>query len=530
MYRLIVVDDEKAIRKGICEYIDWEKMCFEVVDSFEDGKETIEFLERNKVDVVLTDIKMAEVSGLELAKYIKEQGLKTKVVIISGYKDFEYARKALKYDVVHYLLKPIRLEEVTEVFHKIAKELDEEKEKERKRNLELEEFNALLPELREQFWITLLVGGLRSKELLIKKKNLLHLALELDKPCCILSIDWELEEHTEKFRKENFHNLIDNIFGGKVEDLISFPVFLAEDILKIIVVTTVNESIQLFEERIKSQIEEKCEIAKVLLKINFKVTIEKIFPDILCMTDYNSSIIENRESENNLEQQKILPEDYKRLTQKYKLLMTVINDGDFEILNDLIETIFYEFHKLPLEKVKKLVIDMFSMLSNKCMKIEIDLWRDIDETLHYQKILETKTLQQLKVQCKDMFHQAMKVVRNKQNANSRHFVDQALIYIKSNYHDDISLENIADKLFLNAAYFSRLFKQYMGMTFTDYLIELRMEKAKELLSLGKYKVYEVSKMVGYKSEKYFFRIFKQYTGYSPTEFYRHTNLNEEAKG
>ena len=97
MYKLIVVDDEKVIRNGICNYIDWEGMGFNVVASFEDGKEAIEYIENNCIDVVLTDIEMAEVSGLELAKYIQEKQSRIKAVIISGYKEFEYARKAVEY-------------------------------------------------------------------------------------------------------------------------------------------------------------------------------------------------------------------------------------------------------------------------------------------------------------------------------------------------------------------------------------------------------------------------------------------------
>ena len=127
MYKLVVVDDEKAIRKGICKYIDWESMGFEVVADFEDGKETIDYIKNNEVDVVLTDIEMAEVSGLELARYIHENNLLLKTVIISGYKEFEYARKAVEYGVEHYLLKPVRLEEVSQVFAKIKNELDERK-------------------------------------------------------------------------------------------------------------------------------------------------------------------------------------------------------------------------------------------------------------------------------------------------------------------------------------------------------------------------------------------------------------------
>ena len=88
MYRLIVVDDEQTIRRGMCNYIDWNAMGFQVAADFEDGKETIEYLESHPVDVIMTDIEMAEVSGLELAKFVWQKKLPVIVVILSGYKEF----------------------------------------------------------------------------------------------------------------------------------------------------------------------------------------------------------------------------------------------------------------------------------------------------------------------------------------------------------------------------------------------------------------------------------------------------------
>ena len=95
MYRLIIADDEKVILKGLRDYIDWKEMGFQVVETFEDGKEALEYIKSNLVDVVLSDIEMAEVSGLELARYISEQKTGHKVVIVSSYKEFEYARRCV---------------------------------------------------------------------------------------------------------------------------------------------------------------------------------------------------------------------------------------------------------------------------------------------------------------------------------------------------------------------------------------------------------------------------------------------------
>ena len=105
-YSLLIADDDDAIRNGMSNYIDWDSMGFYVAASFEDGKEMIEYLEKNHVDVVLTDIQMSENSGLDVARYIFEHHLNTKVIILSGYKEFEYARQAIAYNVEDYVVDP----------------------------------------------------------------------------------------------------------------------------------------------------------------------------------------------------------------------------------------------------------------------------------------------------------------------------------------------------------------------------------------------------------------------------------------
>lgn len=157
----------------------------------------------------------------------------------------------------------------------------------------------------------------------------------------------------------------------------------------------------------------------------------------------------------------------------------------------------------------------------------IDMWKVLNQKVSYQELMQIQDFRGLKEKTKALLKDVTASVEEKRNVSSKKIVEEAIKYMKKHYAEDISLEKIANRFFLNQTYFSRLFKQYTGSTFTDYLIELRMEKAKELLGQGKYKVYEVSQMNGYRSEKYFFRVFKQYTGCSPTEYYRGKKLDEQ---
>lgn len=126
MYQLLIVDDESKIRKGLRSFFPWQEIGFHVVSEAADGLQALEYVENHQVDVVLTDIVMPKMTGIELAQALHKRKHPTKVVFLTGYKEFEYARKALEYGVKQYLVKPTQYKEITEVFEIIRAELDQE--------------------------------------------------------------------------------------------------------------------------------------------------------------------------------------------------------------------------------------------------------------------------------------------------------------------------------------------------------------------------------------------------------------------
>lgn len=528
MYQLVIVDDEYTIRDGMCNYIDWESMGFTVAADFEDGKETIEYLKEHPVDVVLTDIEMAEVSGLELAKYIKESQLPCRVIILSGYREFEYARKAIEYDVEHYILKPIRMDELQSVFANVKEKLDESRRMREQRMGKEKEFQEILPELQEQFWVSILVGGLRGRDSILRKKELLSLDFSMDAPCAIVNVTLEMSPDTNELyyqQRDNRYNLMNNIFGVHNEGLSYYPVYLSADILKVIVTARRECTVEAFDEKLLAQLARKKEAIQTLLTLNMEATVEARFSTITDLAENKYSLQmhaqeSGRSRTGNTRSIRLVQEDYDRLRQKYRLLMEMISDGDFEGLEELVENLIYEFRSFPLEQVKQFMVDMFSMLTSRMMKMGGSFWQDVKEIMDYQRVMEAKDKKRMKEVCLELLKQVIAVMENRQSEVSRNIIDRAAEYMRQNFAGSISLESLADQYYLNPTYFSRMFRQHMGVTFTDYLIELRMERAKELLRQGRYKVYEVSSRVGYTSDKYFCRVFKQYTGQSPTEYSR----------
>ena len=151
MYRIFLVDDEEEVRKGIIRKIQWEHLGFTVVGDAENGEEALEKIEQLEPNVVMTDIRMPYMDGLTLSERIRQKYPSIKILIFSGYDDFEYAHQAIKLNVTEYILKPVNMEELTEILTRVHHNLDEEIEQRRNVDLLRESYKESLPLLREMF-------------------------------------------------------------------------------------------------------------------------------------------------------------------------------------------------------------------------------------------------------------------------------------------------------------------------------------------------------------------------------------------
>lgn len=510
-YKLLVVEDEDTIRESLINFINWESMGFEVDEGVPDGQDAIEYIKCNQVDVVLTDIKMAFVSGLELAKYIHKNYKDILVVILTGYKDFDFAKKAIKYNVSDYILKPIKVDEIENTFDNIKKNLDKRKNK-RKRN---KHYNELLPLMIEQFFTDLMFGVLNDKEKINKKIKLLGLGIDpAISKCGIYQIKCDISKDIEiqsNFGNEEIYLSIYQFIKGKENEISYFPIRKGNNKIYVCALSVKSENVM--NEIISNYFHKKSEQIKSILNIQIEYSHIYTYNNIFHLA--SQSVISAR-----IDKEYLSSSRYEKLQEQSKIFMSYLNKEDFDALNNLISKIIFQFKMIDIEYAKNFIIDLFSMISNNLKESKIYLEVETNGEFSYKKILEMNDLDEINVWCKEMLKKIKNYYSNYKNKHQIDMIKTAKNYIKKNYYQDITLEGVADKVYLSPVYFSRLFKEETGERFIDYLIKIRLEKAKNLLKNSELKVYQISEKIGYKSSKYFSRLFKESTGVTPSEFRR----------
>ena len=525
MYSLIIADDETAIRRGMSNFIDWESLGFEVVADFEDGRDTIDYLKENPVDVVLADIQMIEITGLQVAEYVQDNLPNTNVVIISSHQDFEYARQAVRFHVEHYLIKPIDIEEVKEVFTRIREKLDSRTEKDSLTFKGNEELEKMLPELQSHFFASLLMGIPLSREDLPEKLKALKLPILANAPYAVVNL--MLSNGQDILNEPQIlsgNNFIANIFGNDSGFFFSI-VSLSKEEHRIIFTCTENTDRESFKEKLDSYLDSCIGSVRKLLGLEISYDIESVYGSVFDFEKRKYSI--QAGGSNSGSGEGFDEEAYGRVLHQYRLLMDLIDSGEFNELEKVLDHIFFSYKDLPADQLRHFILNMFTLLSNKYRKMGSDEWELINKELEKKKFYELDSKREMMEACRDILRETRSSFEAKKSDTARNAVTHALEYMRSHYGEQLSLGQLSERYYLNPSYFSRIFKENTGETFTDRLIAIRMEEAMKFLKQGKLKVYEISEQVGYLSEKYFFRVFKQYTGMSPAEYQRSVSLRND---
>ncbi len=488
LYNFIIIDDEISIHEHLLQAFDWSNMGYCHLQSFSDAESTLEWLKdthRINVDLIIADIRLGEMNGLELAEEVKKFMPEVHFVFISAYREFEYAKNAIQIGSFDYIIKPVTYSAVTNTFLKLRELLDREHSE--KVILKQQLFTDILLDSD----LSSITQGILSPSLISQHSgNEIYRLVELD----FINLEDYLKSQL-KYEKESFQVATAHILKEIRGAFFMVPISnLKNGLYAVAISKNLNAQISDFEKYFDSIRRDFSEIFHVECHIYGRSTITDDLYKLREQYVYTNT-------QSNLS------------TSHIKLVDTIIlhiNNGEFDQCEQLVNLLFNENNNMldNLEVLRIAALNLISRLPelNDCIP----------------DITAASTIIRLKEILQNNIRSLERVYTN--NSYILCLIDMALQYIDQHFSEDISLNDVASCVALSPTYFSRYFKQQTGERFMDYLCKVRMEKALVMITDPTLKVYEIANAVGYKSLKHFYKLFRNHTGYTPTK-YRNTILH-----
>ena len=534
LYSIILVDDEEEVRKSIIKQIDWESAGFQVVGDAENGEDALEKIEVLEPDVVLTDIRMPYMDGLTLAEKIRQRYPSTKVVIFSGYDDFEYAQKAIKLNVTEYILKPVNVEELTSILKRIKSNLDEEIEEKRNVSRLRENYRKSLPIIREQFFNDMVHRRL-ADDLIESKLREYDIPITGARKWIIAAIDVEKSDDRSKKtlslheEEELIPISVMQIVREKLKSYCRFSLFQSTAEAGMVVIAALDDDNT--TTGLIDVLGDICKETKRILEVPVTIGIGHSVTGLSKIAGSYQSAVEAL--------------GYKAVVGSgitiYINDMEPVGSGKLEFDNsdesDFISAVKFG----PDEKIEAVMVRIsgklesarvhyrqqqvyvFGVLNTVIQMIQqydLNLEEILGGELEYLSVID-------KLQKREEFGEWLlktarkmnQAINQERDMTTRQVIQQAKQYIMDNYQNpDLSVEMICRHLHMSPAYFSTMFKKETGQAYIAYLTEIRLNKAVELLNKTDDKTYVIASKVGYQEQNYFSYVFKKKFGVSPTKF------------
>jgi two-component system, response regulator YesN len=504
VYNVMIVDDEPIIRFGLKSSIDWEDKNLQLIGDFSNGKQALDAMERaGHVDILITDIKMPVMDGITLMKKALQMYPKLKVVLVSSYNEFEYVREGLTHGAVDYILKQtLEPDQFSRTIHKcIDKILDEEKVTEKLD--QAEQTNKINDRRRTEQSIKRILLQKEPFHACEQRIESLHMPQLL-----LLGSIKELDRLEDEFGFLYKNLIVDEIqerFYRETEDGYCFPIGENELIFFMGNTEEPRDTVNKLKEKIEKE---------TSLKLVFSYAVvsdrEKL------VEGYHHASLSGKQYffQSNTE---IFPYErgVKMLREPLSLEEIKAQIHGEESLENFLEARFVRWKEEDMhpDNVKKEAGYILKALYWN--KVEVSVLID-----HMSNLASSETLEELT----GLFHDAKNECDLFLESESKHphmdneLLDKALSYIHEHFTQEMTLQNVADHIHISRNYFSILFKRFMDVNFIDYVIRLRINKAKELLGHTSLKVYEVAGESGFNDVKYFSKLFKKVTGLSPGDY------------
>lgn len=527
--KVLLVDDEKLERVLIRKGYDWEGNGFEIIGEAGNGDEALEFFDVNEPDIVLTDISMPYMDGLVLAEKLNERSKNCRVIIITGYREFDYARKAIKLGVKDFLLKPVNIQDIASTMAHVREELKKEQGHKEEYNKLIETVTKNHDIVRESFLQRLVEDRIEEKEALPKLKTYQMESILDYEICMIIRLYPEQEGLScDTFTSsENVLNLIrENQFG----EVISFIHYLGN--IVVFFRDYPLDQVCAIAKQIKAQINTQLNlsadigiseeghgysgISKAFRQANKALSASVIFGRNTCIT-YNEYA---QIKESNQETSQINWSDFIFCVKN--CLVNKVYDYIDEITQNIRRSGITDKGYIKLVTIEVLL---------KSGAVVTQYGKSVEQLMGnqflYEKITKIETLDDMNCFLRQSIQKILEFCDSLKTKKSNKLVEQAKKYIEEHlYESALTLKEIAKCVYTNECYLSRVFKQENGESLIEYIIRRRIEQSIHLLNTTDLKAYEIAEKVGIGDPHYFSICFKKQLGVTVTEY---KNRNSENK-
>ena len=530
MYKVIVVDDERDARGRIISMLNSLNLDIQIVAEYDNGLDAKNAVLNDAPDILITDIKIPYIDGIELARTVHEHKCMTKIIIISGYDVFDYAKSALEYGVVSFITKPFTIRDIEENINKAISLIDDEFSLQSTLN-DLNEFHNQNIGIILEHNLSRLVNVTKLDKKFYDK--LISDGIEINKQSfAIAAIDFDTDDSEIDY---DSHEAIRYKLKGYLESLNSpcnFYMFFRNN--RMLVLVASDNKIK--KNDLKNVFTSALQLIKRVFGLTFTIGISDIsndgietnfrhiYTDACHALDYRNVI----GGDQIIFYDDITDTEYKFINldeNEYKQIIYLLNYGTIEKVNEYIDTLINKIKASDYKYSSYYIsVNILNSVIKGCNSLS-HLYKSYmphNEIIHQFSIL--KTPQDIIEFIKKTATEVYKVNQNlKANLIEKYYYEITM-YLEEKYSEfDLSLEKLADDINLSPSYISSLLKKH-NTTFVKYLTNLRMEHAKKLLENPNIKIVEIARMVGYPDPYYFSNCFKKYTGLSPREY-----RNDESK-
>lgn len=528
MYKVLIVDDEVLVRVGIKSTIDWESIGFSIVAEASNGEQAYEAYKLHRPDVILTDIKMPKQDGLWLTKKIRQENRQAKILILTCYDDFGYAREALKSGADDYILKSeVEDEELIKAMTTLKESLDTKLGEQERSSYLKKQIDTNMETLKEKLLNDFLKSDSVMDDKLLSRCSDLGFTIEESRFAVMMLFRDDAERKTDFSDQEwqHMNNAIINIASG----------IIAEARISYLVKESSNEFIFLLSKKNLEAVEVQNSIESIrnsmvqYFDIPLSGVVSRTFTDIRKVFSVYQDLCLKAEQLFYMDESRVISAsegvvhniNIFSIKKSYEQqLISYMDEEDEGKVIAVIEEMeaFFRQNAAKVVEVKLFYSNMISNIFERYHHCFADGDENRNYAYYHTMIMTTTKIKSTVKLFRGVIMMVIRDIKNYRLDNSNYIIKKAVDYIEKNYDKEVSLKFLAEYLNLSKHYVCYLFKKETGDNISLYVNKLRIEKAKQLVLESNYKIKEIYDKLGFSDQQYFCKIFKKLTGMTVVQY------------